>query len=92
MNTDTNKIKLSDKQKEVIRLMREGWGTAITYGMYAGAWMQKNGIGKGGESKSLRPDTVHRLIDLKLIEDNNESKRYSDKHFSLTELGKTIKL
>lgn len=85
-------IKLSDAQKEVIRLMREGWELAISYGLYSGSWMQSNGIGNGGNSKDVRFNTASALIDKKLIADNGRSKKLSDKYFSLTELGKTIEI
>jgi hypothetical protein len=85
-----NKIKLSDKQKEVIRLMREGCEAAISRGFYSGAWLQMGKIGFGGKSYNVSSATLHALIDKKIIENNKTSKSLSTSHFSLTELGQKI--
>lgn len=86
------KIKLSDKQKEVIKLMREGCEATISRGFSSGAWLQFGKIGYGGKSYDVSIATLHALIDKKIIKDNNTSKSLSQSHFSLTELGKTIQL
>jgi hypothetical protein len=87
------KLKLSDKQKEIISLMKEGWEIGQEYGYSSSAWMQEGKIGYGGKSINLKFNTVDALKDKKLIcEVQRENKRLSLHCYTLTELGKTIEL
>jgi hypothetical protein len=83
-------IKLSDNQKEVIKLMREGWGLGKSNGLSTRSWLQKNGIGRGGEAKTISNNTFLSLVKKKLI----AQKKYDfpTATYILTELGKTIEL
>lgn len=62
------KKKLSATQLHILELMNDGWELGHSRGMYPGFWIQKNGIGKGGESKSISSATFHVLLDTKSIE------------------------
>lgn len=84
---ETKTIKLSDKQKEVIRLMREGWELAKSRTFKGRSWLQKNAIGKGGETKYLHRSTFITLYERKLIEGEYS---FPTSKFTLTEIGKTI--
>ena len=56
------------KKEEIIKLMKEGWelGTSNAMRSYH-IWIQKDGLCKGGESKSIHKSTLHSLIDKKLV-------------------------
>lgn len=82
--------KLSKTQKEVVRLMREGWQVGKSVGIKPRAWMQNGGIGRGGESKTLNSNTFFALLDKKLIHETAE--KYSIKKYDLTDFGKSIEL
>jgi succinyl-CoA synthetase alpha subunit len=61
-------MKLSERQREVLGLMADGWTACWTGGIGAGAHMQKGKIGYGGESRSLTSQTLHALTSRKLIQ------------------------
>lgn len=56
--------KLSKVQQEVIELMKAGWELGVSSGAVPRAWLQKNGVGRGGETKKLAISTYHKLRDL----------------------------
>lgn len=64
--------KLSKAQQTVIDLMNEGWEMGVSKGYYSRIWLQKNGVGKGGESKNVHLNTFCALRDIGLIEINRE--------------------
>jgi hypothetical protein len=91
--TDIKKIKLSDKAKDVIVKMREGWQCASSIyltGNGSWFWLQKGGIGYGGESLQINGNTFNSLTSKKLI--YFSGRRFPNSYYSLTELGKTIQL
>lgn len=45
----------------VLALLRDGWAIGHAGGPDGGAWMQKNGLGKGGESLDVNAHTFHAL-------------------------------
>lgn len=83
------KIKLSDKQKEIVKLMREGHpfmtGQSETTGRvyYLVASTHNNGLG----NTYLTARVFGNLLDKELIHFSNQSFDYE-----LTELGETIEL
>lgn len=87
-------MKLSAAQKFVIDLMKNEWGLATndrflttqTYGKRA--WLQENGIGRGGKSENINIKTVIALERLKLIKSNPAESGRTHIQFQLTELGK----
>ena len=56
-------MKLSEKQLEVINLMSEGWELCVSSTMSSRAWLQKNGCGKGGDTKNVHANTFYSLLD-----------------------------
>lgn len=56
-------MKLTKTQQGVIYLMQSGWelGTSIAGGGSGRSWLQKGGVGKGGESRTISSATVHAL-------------------------------
>lgn len=86
------KIKLSPVQIEILKLMRAGWPMAksnkISYGY--SYWLQKDGIGRGGETKYFKEPTFNFLLNNGFIALLKKS--YPVSSYQLTELGKTIKL
>lgn len=65
-----NMSKLTEPQKDIIRLMKSGWQLGKSRSMFnrERAWLQYNGIGKGGESKQVNKATFEKLRDNGLIE------------------------
>lgn len=84
-------MKLSEKQKEVVAKMREGWHCAYYYGSYPNVTLQHGGIGKGGDCKKFRLSILKPLIAAGFIKKSSVKNPAYTKHI-LTELGKTIKL
>lgn len=76
-------MKLSAKQKEVVKLMREG--SLII--KYAGA-----GVRMSPESISLKESTFTRLLTIGLIEMSGALRSSTAWSYKLTELGKSIPL
>ena len=60
-------VRLSKTQEEVVTLMREGWELGQTSGWDHRAWLQKDGIGKGGPTKRVSSSTFHALWKKKVI-------------------------
>ena len=87
----SKKIKLSPNQIEVINLMKEGWelGRNCTSGRDIGRqwWMQKGGLGRGGEAKTINSATAWKLYHLGLITKPNPNLEFPTEHWALTEEG-----
>ena len=62
-------MKLSEKQHDIIWLMQNGWELGFTG--FGGAWVQKNGLGKGGELKRVANVTVIKLIENGFVKPTN---------------------
>ncbi len=48
---------LSSVQKHVINLMREGWAMGKSEASTGGVWLQKDGVGRGGPTESVKIGT-----------------------------------
>lgn len=83
-------IKISSSQASVLQYMRSGWELGHSLGYKSRIWLQKNGIGKGGESINVPAKSFGKILAYNLIE--LKEKRYPTHIYQLTELGKTIKL
>lgn len=56
--------KLSPVQAEIMRLVRdEGWELGFSAGVDVRVWMQKGGLCRGGEARSVSSATLHFLED-----------------------------
>jgi len=60
-------MKLSKTQQEVIDLMKNDWELGTSMSGEHHSWLQKGGLGKGGESKTVSSATVHALYRKGLI-------------------------
>ncbi len=60
-------MKLSRSQIEVLTLMNEGWALCASGGFYATAWLQKDGCGCGGSTKTVNVATKQALSNRSLI-------------------------
>lgn len=84
-------MKLSEKQKAVIKAMREGWELGKSTSSLSGrAWVQENGIGRGGKSIDMNIRTFLFLRNKQLI--SSKGYFFPVTRYELTELGKTIQL
>ena len=61
-------MKLSKTQQHVIDLMESGWELGCSTTMDGRCWLQKGGLGQGGETEDVRHNTVHALYKRGLIE------------------------
>ncbi len=80
-------IKLTPKQKEIIKLMREGYPLMIGQSEFSGRqyYMIASTHNKGYDNTYFRADTFSHLLAKGLIQFNNETFDYL-----LTKLGQTI--
>ncbi len=71
-------MKLSKTQQEVIDLMKSGWELGQSMAIHSRTWLQKNGLGRGGETKNVSGATVHALYRKGLIDskDNFPTRKY----------------
>jgi len=83
------KINLTPSQKEVIKLMREGWELGAS-GSTSNHWLQKDGVGRGGETKKINNSIAFVLREKNLI--FCPEYHFPSSTYLLTELGKTIEL
>ena len=79
-----SKIKLSKAQKDVIKKISGGYRISGKSGVQSGVWY----VGRIGER--LSSPTVHKMIDLGLLEKVSISAYYFE--CKLTDLGRTIEL
>ena len=85
--TKTKIMKLSKPQTNVINLMRKGWELGFNHSFEGRSWLQKNGLGNGGQTEDVNANTFQALYDRKLIYVVKES--FPSSLYGLTELGKT---
>lgn len=55
-------IKLSPRQQRVLELMLSGWTMLSTFGLRGEIWVQKGGVGRGGETKTVYSATLEALF------------------------------
>jgi hypothetical protein len=85
------KIKLSEHQEKVIRLMQKGWelGSCMLSSRRTYCFLQKRGLGKGGPAEDTEIQTVKALVKNGLIEENAKLYLYLvTTKYVLTEVGK----
>jgi hypothetical protein len=77
---------LSKTQYKVLQLMNEGWQLGTDTFNKNRTWLQKNGIGYGGETFEVKQNTLNSLKRLNLID--FDKKQYPVNIFKLNKLGK----
>jgi hypothetical protein len=77
--------KLSKTQYKVLQLMNEGWQLGTDTFNKNRTWLQKNGIGHGGETFEVKQNTLNSLKKLNLIDFDKE--QYPVNIFKLNKLG-----
>lgn len=80
-------MKVSESQKKVLRLMAEGWALGTEVGIYNRAWLQRDGLGRGGPVEYIRSPTVEALCVKKLIV---AKRTFPNTTWSLTKQGKEV--
>ncbi len=84
-------MKLSEKQKEVIRLLRDGWFLGyVDSVIYKSATLYKGSIENWEQVIFIRYTTLKILLEKKLVK--QVGKYFTIKKYPLTEKGKTINL
>lgn len=63
----TKMSKLSPTQREIIDCMKNGWELGTSMMIDGGSWLQKGGLGHGGEHRKVSTVSVHALQKLGLI-------------------------
>ena len=79
-------MKLSKPEEEVLKLMSEGWDLCVSNSMEARKWLQKNGCGRGDETKRVANAIFYILREKKLI--FNPEYGFPTLVYYLTTLGK----
>jgi len=78
---------LGIKQKEILHLMSEGYELGLDISYRGGYWLQKGGLGRGGESKhDISSDVCWSLRRKDYI--STKYRRFPTEAFQLTKLGK----
>lgn len=80
------KKKLTERQLHVVRRMCEGWELGLEQG-YRGSfwWLQKNGLGKGGDCENVHASTAESLLKLGLVRDTSKTMFARPRPFALTD-------
>jgi len=87
------KLKLSEKQTEAIKFMRDGYELGQRTGWGSSVWMQKGRCGHGGEYAKITFGTFHSIIDKGLVQLKKGQNPFAQPQiFELTELGNTFEL
>lgn len=60
-------MKISKAQQRVVTLMEEGWELGWSSSIGGRIWLQKNGVGRGGETERVLPATAMALIKAGII-------------------------
>lgn len=81
-------VGLTGKQKEVLKLMADGWELGLDIGISGRYWMQQGGCGKGGESRNLHTNTIYFLIRKNMI--SRTKREFPLEHYALTEEGRKV--
>jgi hypothetical protein len=79
---------LSKAQQRVIDLMQQGWELGTSQALDSRSWLQKDGIGRGGDTEDVHGSTFHALYVRKLIELNGSD--FPSQRWRLTAAGKSI--
>ena len=80
-------MRLSIKEKNILELMKLGWELAYD-NFSTHSWVQKNGIGRGGETVKVSPRTLKSLKEKGLI---TEIYSFPCSEYKLVESSKTLK-
>ena len=88
------KLKLSEKQIEVIKYMRIGYELGKRTGFQGSrSWIQKGGCGSGGECIDIMSKTFQSIIDKRLVQLKKEQESFNQPQlYELTDLGKNSEL
>lgn len=82
---------LSQPQKEIIRKLRNAWELGCYKRYCGGNWsLQQGGLGKGGDVIRIKAQTAKKILEYKLIEEEESNCMVVKYH--LSELGKTINI
>lgn len=88
MKKSLKKSKLSEKQQKVIDLLRAGWELGLSPAFKPNhpshVWLQKGGLGNGGEAYEIDERTLSSLIKRGLIKDVEQSRWKRERIFVLT--------
>lgn len=80
--------KLSERQQKIIDLMAAGWELGVSGSMDFRAWLQRDGIGRGGPTENLNGNTFTSLSRRKLI--RQKEQRFPTSKWELTEAGREL--
>ena len=66
-------MKLSKAQQKVVDLMKEGWELGKSQSMSGRAWLQKDGVGRGGPVEKVNTNTFWSLYKKEIIKLKKQS-------------------
>jgi hypothetical protein len=76
------RVTLTPSQQRVVDRMREGWELGKGMGGDGSFWLQRNGLGRGGENETVHASTAHALYTRGVIEVARD--RYPFQYWRLT--------
>ena len=79
-------MKLPEKQMEVLSLMNQGWELGQSFD--GRAWLQRDGLGRGGDTKDVHGNTFSSLYNKELVK--IEKQGFPTSRYTLTNLAKQI--
>ena len=76
---------ITPAQKQVLQRMEDGWALGYTSYMYSW-WLQRNGLGRGGDTEQVHGTTGHHLRTNGLIRKKKDG--FPTSEFVLTDKGR----
>ena len=79
---------ITPKQKEFLQLIVDGWEIGMGTGFTPRAWIQKGGLGRGGEARDIHFNTFSAMRLKGLIELNEQHQFADPQRYHITEKSK----
>lgn len=77
-------MKLTKAQQKVVDAMREGWELGTSDGPDGRAWLQKGGLGRGGDTMPVQWGTLRALRNAGVVEGIKSAKVWYRTDYTLT--------
>jgi len=81
-------MKVSKVQLDILQKMNEGWELGMGRGYNPSHWLQKNGLGRGGDTQNVKDNSFSSLYKKELIKSTGYN--YPSERWELTEKGKAL--
>lgn len=81
-------MKLSKAQTQVVAKMKEGWQLGRDNTATGGWWLQKDGLGRGGDTITVNGNSAHALFKSGVIQEKKWG--FPTSLWELTKYGKSV--